>query len=150
MGTAKRERQKAGRQARLEQAKAAAAKKKRTRFAVYGVLLVGVIVLALFALAPDDDDDDVATDDSTSSSTSSSLDGEHPGDRRRSRSPQPGETLTGETPCPAADGSSPRTTTFAEPPPTCIDPAKTYTAEIADERGRLQPRARPGGRARSP
>lgn len=42
--------------------------------------------------------------------------------------PGPGASITGPTPCPAADGSSPRTTSFAEPPPTCIDPAKAYTA----------------------
>src|SRR5206468_3367638 len=30
-----------------------------------------------------------------------------------------GATLTGDTPCPAADGSSPRTITFAKAPPTC-------------------------------
>lgn len=32
----------------------------------------------------------------------------------------PGATLTGATPCPAEDGSSPRTTSFASPPPQCI------------------------------
>lgn len=47
----------------------------------------------------------------------------------------PGATLTGDTPCPAADGSSARTITFAKAPPTCIDPTKTYTAAITTNMG---------------
>ncbi len=47
----------------------------------------------------------------------------------------PGATLTGDTPCPAADGSSARTITFAKAPPTCIDPTKTYTAVITTNMG---------------
>jgi cyclophilin family peptidyl-prolyl cis-trans isomerase len=133
MGTAKRERQKAGRQARIEQAKAVAARKRRTRFALWGVVLVGVIVLALFALAPDDDGDDVSASGSTSSSTSSSVEGSSV--TVQVTVPPAGETLAGETPCPAADGSSPRTTTFAAPPPVCIDPAKAYTAEVLTTEG---------------
>jgi cyclophilin family peptidyl-prolyl cis-trans isomerase len=46
-----------------------------------------------------------------------------------------GATITGATPCPAADGSSPRTTQFAQPPPTCVDPTKTYDAIVATSVG---------------
>jgi cyclophilin family peptidyl-prolyl cis-trans isomerase len=46
-----------------------------------------------------------------------------------------GATLTGETPCPAADGSSPRTITFAQAPPSCIDATKTYSAEVTTNKG---------------
>ncbi len=46
-----------------------------------------------------------------------------------------GATLTGDTPCPAADGSSPRTITFAKAPPSCIDATKTYTAEVTTNKG---------------
>jgi cyclophilin family peptidyl-prolyl cis-trans isomerase len=46
-----------------------------------------------------------------------------------------GATLTTDTPCPAADGSSPRTVTFAKAPPTCIDAAKTYTAAVTTNNG---------------
>lgn len=49
--------------------------------------------------------------------------------------PAPGESLSGETPCPAADGSSPRVTTFAAAPPTCIDPTATYTATFVTNYG---------------
>lgn len=49
--------------------------------------------------------------------------------------PPEGATVAGETPCPAADGSSPRTTTFAEQPPLCIDAKKTYTATFDTTKG---------------
>ncbi|HEY5154173.1 MAG TPA: hypothetical protein VIJ47_05525, partial [Acidimicrobiales bacterium] len=48
-----------------------------------------------------------------------------------------GATLTGATPCPAADGSSPRTTLFAGPPPQCLDPARQYNAIIDTSVGPL-------------
>ena len=48
-----------------------------------------------------------------------------------------GETLSGATPCPADDGSSPRVTLFAEAPPTCIDPAYFYVATIRTTEGDL-------------
>src|SRR5436305_15216520 len=37
-----------------------------------------------------------------------------------------GAKITGDTPCPKADGTSPRTTSFAKPPPMCIDANKHY------------------------
>jgi cyclophilin family peptidyl-prolyl cis-trans isomerase len=49
--------------------------------------------------------------------------------------PASGATLTGATPCPEADGSSERTTAFAEPPPMCIDPDKQYRAIIHTSEG---------------
>ena len=48
-----------------------------------------------------------------------------------------GATLTGATPCPAEDGSSARTTTFASAPPTCIDNTHFYTATITTTKGVL-------------
>jgi cyclophilin family peptidyl-prolyl cis-trans isomerase len=41
------------------------------------------------------------------------------------------------TPCPAADGSSPKQQHFEGPPPLCIDPAKRYTAEMVTSKGNL-------------
>jgi peptidylprolyl isomerase len=41
------------------------------------------------------------------------------------------------SPCPAPDGSSPRTIRFSEPPPMCIDPAKRYTATMETSLGTL-------------
>jgi cyclophilin family peptidyl-prolyl cis-trans isomerase len=47
----------------------------------------------------------------------------------------PGATLTGATPCPAEDGSSPRTTSFTEAPPMCIDTNHFYRAVISTTKG---------------
>ena len=47
----------------------------------------------------------------------------------------PGATITGDTPCPKPDGTSQRTTVFAKPPPRCIDPNKSYSAEFRTTRG---------------
>ena len=41
------------------------------------------------------------------------------------------------SPCPAADGSSPRQTRFDGPPPQCIDPAKRYTATMETSMGTI-------------
>ena len=49
----------------------------------------------------------------------------------------PGATLTGATTCPPEDGSAPRTTSFATPPPMCIDSNYFYTATISTTKGPL-------------
>jgi cyclophilin family peptidyl-prolyl cis-trans isomerase len=49
----------------------------------------------------------------------------------------PGAALSGPTPCPAEDGSSPRTTSFAEAPASCIDPTHFYRAVISTTKGDL-------------
>jgi len=46
-----------------------------------------------------------------------------------------GRAITGETPCPAADGSESRAASFEKAPPTCIDTAKTYTAVVLTNKG---------------
>ena len=52
--------------------------------------------------------------------------------------PAPGATLTGDTPCPATDGSSERTTTFVKAPPVCIDATKAYTAVFETSMGTFE------------
>ncbi len=49
--------------------------------------------------------------------------------------PPPGAGITGETPCPEADGSSERTTSFENAPPMCIDPTRDYSAVISTDIG---------------
>ncbi|MGI9622072.1 MAG: peptidylprolyl isomerase [Acidimicrobiales bacterium] len=49
--------------------------------------------------------------------------------------PGAGAEVTGETPCPAADGSSPRTTEFSSVPSMCIDPDVVYTAKFVTNYG---------------
>ena len=48
-----------------------------------------------------------------------------------------GQSVTGATPCPKADGTSPRTSHFAQAPPLCIDPTKHYTATFDTSQGTI-------------
>ncbi len=41
------------------------------------------------------------------------------------------------TECPAADGSSPKRQQFDAPPPMCIDPSRSYTAEMVTSKGSM-------------
>ena len=52
--------------------------------------------------------------------------------------PGPGASITGATPCPPADGSAVRTTSFAQAPPECIDPSASYTAVFATNQGTIR------------
>lgn len=48
-----------------------------------------------------------------------------------------GQTLTGPTPCPNMDGSSPHVSHFAMAPPACIDATKHYTATFDTTQGAI-------------
>ena len=139
MGTAKRERQKQGRQARIAQAQAAAAKRKRMRSAVLlGILVVALIGVTLAVGAGSGDEDDDVTAGSSTSSVDPLASSTTLGDTPATVAvtiPPAGAAITGETPCPEADGSSPRTTSFEQPPPTCIEEGVTYTATISTSMG---------------
>jgi len=127
MSTSKRQRQKAGRQARLEAARLAQQRAKRNRtirnIAIAGVLLVGAAFL--FATLGRDDDKTVSAGDA--STTTGSTDTSVP--------TTTGPFTYGTSACPAADGSSPATLTFTDAPMQCIDPAKTYTAVFHTSEG---------------
>jgi cyclophilin family peptidyl-prolyl cis-trans isomerase len=110
----KRQRQKAGRQQRQEQILAA---QRRRRQRNQAILLGLVIVLAAGAafLWTSGGGNKTAATTTTTASTA--------------------PAVKGATPCPKADGSSPRTLKFAQAPPLCIDPAKTYTAHVSTSDG---------------
>jgi cyclophilin family peptidyl-prolyl cis-trans isomerase len=120
VGTAKRERQKAGRQSRREEA-AVQAKKQRSRAQLrnYGVLAVVLVAIVLFFLLRGGGDDDTAqnTTGATGAVTTTA----------------PVKTTYGTLPCPPVDGSGERKIAFDEKSggfKQCIDPAKTYSATI--------------------
>ena len=123
MGTDKRERQKANRQLRLEQLQRQQAQQKRRKTAgIWGgiVLVVLAVGLIIWLFNRNKNDNSVAASSSTVAPTTTT--------------PPPGTTAV-PTPCPAADGSSPKTQTFAAPPAMCIDPTKTYTATVETNKG---------------
>lgn len=129
MGTAKRERQKAGRQARLEEArkaqKQAETRKRFTSIAIFALVFVAIVGILAFLRRDDGKPAEQSTSGSTAPTTTSPAGTLLP----------LGASITGPTPCPPTDGSATRTTSFAEAPPMCIDPNKTYTAQVATTAG---------------
>ena len=128
MGTEKRERQKAGRQQRIEEARQAERRAGARRRAIgFGILIAVVFGGAyLFSVLQDDDGggDEAATTTTAASGVPVTI-----------TIPPPGESVTGETECPPVDGSAERTTSFENPPPDCLTPGATYRAEVATSKG---------------
>ncbi|MEY2456357.1 MAG: peptidyl-prolyl cis-trans isomerase [Acidimicrobiaceae bacterium] len=150
MGTAKRERQKQGRQVRLEQAIADQKRKQRMRSLRNVGLIIVAIVVALLVTSRffgGDSKTPVATTASSSSAdtaTSTTL-----ATSTTAGSSAPAAAFTyGSGACPNADGSSPRTIDFTAAPQLCIDPAKTYVATFDTTAGtvkvKLDPTTTPG------
>ena len=143
MGTPKRERQKANRQQRLEELARQARTQKRKRSGMY-VLLLPLAALALYGivkLVTRGENSAAVTSDSVDPFASTTLPGTtiDPNAPTTTLTPLPstiaGATVTGDTTCPSADGSSPRTISFAKAPPSCIDATKTFTAVVTTNKG---------------
>ena len=124
MPSDKRQRQDEGRLLRLEAQRSTQQKDQRKRqFRTLAMIVGGVLVMAGgFAIF----NSDPATDETTTTAAGTVV------------LPPPGKTITGDTPCPAVDGSAERTTTFAKAPPMCIDPAKAYTATLVTSEGDIE------------
>jgi len=140
MPSEKRQRQDEGRLSRLEQERHAKRRAQRNRNLRNLLILLGALVLvalAISVLSGDDDGDEVSTEGATSTTEGEGTDEGDGGSGDPVDVVLPGEgaSITGETPCPPADGSAERTTGFEQAPPMCIDPAKTYTATIQTTEG---------------
>ena len=116
--------------ARKAQLRAAA----RRRAAVAGIAIIGVIaVIAIFVAQSTGGSKKKASAAGTTSTTTAASKAGPP-----KAPPAPaGASLTGPTPCPAADGSAPRTTSFKQAPPSCIDPSKQFTATFDTTEGKI-------------
>ncbi|MGZ4671685.1 MAG: peptidylprolyl isomerase [Ilumatobacteraceae bacterium] len=139
MGTPKRERQKANRQMRLEQLARQARAGKRKRTGMY-LLLIPLVAAAITGIAVLVNHKSNGTPAANAASTTTAAGSSATLDLTTATTIPPpstihGAVIAGDTPCPAADGSSSRTITFAKAPPTCIDPAKTYTAVVTTNMG---------------
>ncbi len=135
MGTTKRERQRSNRQSKLQAAQQAVEKAKTRRRILKVVAMVAAALLAAFLYATFAGDD-TKTDTGQDSTDTSIAEG--------STSPTialsptaPGKSITGVTPCPPANGSVDRTTTFAAAAPMCIDATKAYKAVVSTNKGEL-------------
>ncbi len=146
MGTEKRARQKAGRQARIEAAITSQQRAARRSRIIQGVIVV-VVAVGLVGAVIFIRRDSGSTVDTTADSTP--ITSAPPGATIVDRNGVPvspeetssttglpsGASITGDTPCPPADGTAQRTTTFENAPPVCIDMSKTYTAKVATTKG---------------
>ncbi len=139
MATDKRERQRANRALKQEEAEKVE-KQERRRQAGFTAGIIAIAVLAglgllWFATRGGDDEEVVAGDDTTEEVTDESTTSTTAAPVSAVSIPEPGATLDGPTECPPDDGSAERITTFSEPPPMCIDTAATYAATIATTAG---------------
>ena len=137
MPSEKRQRQDEGRLARLEQQQIESRRSQRGKQARSLAMLLGAVLLvsvAVWFFGKDDNKAEVSSDGTTTTT---------PGDETTTTGEPPvevvlpgaGAAITGETPCPAADGSAERTTSFEQAPPTCIEDGVTYTATLATTEG---------------
>ena len=136
MPTQKRQRKREGHHVR--QAAAAAARRRqqtrRTR-AIAGAFLALVLVAGLAVIVNGGGDSQTVSSQATSTSVAGDVSttvAKKPVDLP---AVAPGASIKGDTPCPPADGSAPRTTSFEKPPPLCVSVAKTYTAEMQTTKG---------------
>jgi cyclophilin family peptidyl-prolyl cis-trans isomerase len=131
-----------GRQQRVSREDLARQRQRRQRlYAAIALAALVALVLSTVAvgLSQGDNDDDAATA-TTATTLFPTTPSTAPGPSLPPvdvSAPPPGESITGETPCPAADGSSPRVTSFENPPPNCLDPDKDYKAIIKTSEGEL-------------
>ena len=133
MPTDKRQRKKEGRQARLEQLRVEQAKAKRRRTVVAAVVVALLLGVTLAVVSGGGDDEDVTAGDTTTTTAEGQGDGPPKGE------PVPAGAKLDEWVCPKADGSSPRTDQFPDqPPPMCIDPAKTVVAKLTTSHGPIE------------
>jgi cyclophilin family peptidyl-prolyl cis-trans isomerase len=115
MGTAKRERQKQGRQARIEAARVQGRRSQRKKTVRNFVIVLVVIVAAIFFFSRDSGSNKAST----------------------STTAQRAAFTYGSSPCPAADGSSSKTIDFTDAPQLCIDPNRVYTATFNTTEGNV-------------
>lgn len=149
MGTAKRERQKANRQLRLEQI-AQESRRKKTRnsvlkFAIIIPLVIGALYLIIFLTGDDSDDTPVTTtppatepatsDPATSDPATSDPATTEPGERRE---PNIVSFAYGTGECAPAEKPAEPVLEFDDAPQQCIDPEATYTATFETSKGTIE------------
>ena len=128
--TQKRQRQRNSRQriAAMQQARKRREQRKRLMVIVFTAVLL-VLGVSVFIRSGDNSSQNVA---STNAPTTVQA-----GKPVTLTSVPPGAAISTDTPCPDPDGKSPRTLSFAKPPPMCISPSHSYTAEISTTKGKI-------------
>jgi peptidyl-prolyl cis-trans isomerase B (cyclophilin B) len=120
------------RRSRLEAAQAEVERKDKRRRLLTGLgagLAVVALILGVVAMTGGGGSSSADGSSTTLASTTTVK------DAATLPTPPKGLTLTEPTPCPPAAGSAKRVQKFAGPPPTCIDPAKKYSATFDTTEG---------------
>jgi peptidyl-prolyl cis-trans isomerase B (cyclophilin B) len=108
---------------------------RRRRIIAIVAVVVALLFVVAFVFEAAGSSSNQASSTSTTPTTAQSTTSVTDGPTIATSPGKGGAAITGATPCPAADGSSPRTTQFAQPPPTCIDASKTYDAVVDTTQG---------------
>ena len=143
MGTEKRERQKLNRQQRLTELAAQQRRSttKKRGLQVAGLVALVLLVVLIFNVTGGDDTSTMSPTDTVLDTTSdTAVDAPIDSTAPVATTPvvtAPGASLTGDTKCPAVDGSQARVTKFEKAPPMCIDAAKKYTATFDTTEGSI-------------
>ncbi|MEM7323688.1 MAG: peptidylprolyl isomerase [Actinomycetota bacterium] len=137
MGTDKRARQKANRQAKLEELERAERRDRVRQYSYMGAIIAVVLIggLALWSFSSGDDSTEAAdgSDVGTLEEALAEQAAAEGDDAESTDAPAAGEPL----PCPEADGSSPQTLQFPAAPPECTDPTVTYLATFDTNLGTI-------------
>ena len=132
----KRQRQRenaASRAAAARQAQLRAAARRRALIAG-GAIIAIIAVIAIFVSQSTKGTKKKAASSPTASTSTTVAPGSGP---PKAPPVTGGASITGATPCPAADGTSPHTIHFAQAPPSCIDPSKQFTATFDTTEGKI-------------
>ena len=121
MGTDKRNRKKENRRQRLDDLAKQQQRKRTRKLATRAAIFIAVVVGVALIISVSGDSDSTSTNDTTVDSTATA--------------PVEGRTITGDTPCPAVDGSEARASTFEKAPSNCLEAGKTYTAVVTTNKG---------------
>ena len=121
MGTEKRNRKKENRRQRLDDLAKQQQRKRTRKLATRAAIFIAVVVGVALIISVSGGSDSTSTSDTTVDTAATA--------------PVEGRAITGETPCPAVDGSEARASTFENAPSNCLDTSKTYTAVVTTNKG---------------
>jgi len=121
MGTDTRNRKKETRRQRLDDLAKQQQRKRTRKLATRAAIFIAVVVGVALIISVSGGSDSTSTNDTTVDTTATA--------------PVEGRAITGETPCPAVDGSEVRASTFEKAPGNCLDAGKTYTAVVTTNKG---------------
>ncbi len=135
MGTEKRDRQKANRQAKIEAEQAALARQRRNRTIRNAVILAVAIIVVGFLLAGCGSESDGGSDGASGDSADVTATSGADGGSATTTEPGADEATYGTGECPPVEGAETPTIDFTAAPKQCIDPTKTYTATVETSEG---------------